>query len=558
MVSAYLVCSILPFALFSAAQSASSYAGATVSDVFPPLGATFTEYQAYFPDASQVGNAGPTPTGAEPEAIATAPVAAENSNIYPLVAPQTPYGGAGTPFQIIRAWGNLSPWYSVGSDAFGLRAADPQVPAGCDLEQVHLLHRHGARYPTSGSAPSKFAAKVHKAANSSGFSATGPLDFLNSWTYKLGAEILTPFGREQLFELGIGFRVKYGELLNGFTGLPVFRTTSDYRMVQSALNFAAGFFGIPDYQTSYYQEILIENSGFNSTLSPQATCPNNVNNVAGNLGGWATGNWTEVYLNTTVTRLQRYVTGLDLKTSDIYAMQELCAYETVALGYSKFCELFTEEEWRGFDYALGPLGADLDFWYGSGPGNPTAAAVGIGWVQELVSRLTKTPLTTFDTSTNGTLDSSNITFPLDQPIYVDASHDTVISQIIVALNFTTLAENGPLPIDRIPEYQTYHVHNIAPFATNVVGQVLSCPAPSTTGNFTKATYIRFLLNDGVVPLTGISHCEAPDPNGLCLLDNFVQGMQERITEVDFLYDCYGNYTAPSITSDPIIDGRMPQ
>lgn len=106
--------------------------------------------------------------------------------------------------------------------------------------------------------------------------------------------------------------------------------------------------------------------------------------------------------------------------------------------------------------------------------------------------------------------------------------------------------------------QTYHVHNIAPFATNVVGQVLSCPAPSTTGNFTKATYIRFLLNDGVVPLTGISHCEAPDPNGLCLLDNFVQGMQERITEVDFLYDCYGNYTAPSITSDPIIDGRMPQ
>lgn len=74
------------------------------------------------------------------------------------------------------------------------------------------------------------------------------------------------------------------------------------------------------------------------------------------------------------------------------------------------------------------LGTDLNFWYGSGPGNPTAAAVGIGWVQELVSRLTKTPLTTFDTSTNGTLDSSNITFPLDQPIYVDASHDTVISQ----------------------------------------------------------------------------------------------------------------------------------
>lgn len=122
------------------------------------------------------------------------------------------------------------------------------------------------------------------------------------------------------------------------------------------LNFAAGFFGIPDYETSYYQEILIENGGFNSTLSPQVTCPNNGNHVAGNLGGWATGNWTQVYLNATVPRLQQYVTGLNLTTSDLYAMQQLCAYETVALGYSKFCELFTEEEWRGFDYSFGDCG----------------------------------------------------------------------------------------------------------------------------------------------------------------------------------------------------------
>jgi hypothetical protein len=29
----------------------------------------------------------------------------------------------------------------------------------------------------------------------------------------------------------------------------------------------------------------------------------------------------------------------------------MCAFETVALGYSKFCELFTEKEWEGFDYS---------------------------------------------------------------------------------------------------------------------------------------------------------------------------------------------------------------
>src|SRR5882757_11349748 len=38
--------------------------------------------------------------------------------------------------------------------------------------------------------------------------------------------------------------------------------------------------------------------------------------------------------------------------------------------------------------------ADLQFWYGSGFGSPVARAQGIGYVQELVARLTKTPMQT--------------------------------------------------------------------------------------------------------------------------------------------------------------------
>ncbi len=71
--------------------------------------------------------------------------------------------------------------------------------------------------------------------------------------------------------------------------------------------------------------------------------------------------------------------------------------------------------------------ADLELWYSYGPGNPTTAAQGIGYVQELVARLTQTPLIDFSTGVNRTLDESNVTFPFNQPIYVDASHDTVIS-----------------------------------------------------------------------------------------------------------------------------------
>lgn len=86
--------------------------------------------------------------------------------------------------------------YSV--DSFGLPEASAQIPAGCELNQVHLLHRHGARYPAGGFGPADFAAKLHSAATGGGFSATGALEFLNTWVYRLGAEVLTPFGRQEL------------------------------------------------------------------------------------------------------------------------------------------------------------------------------------------------------------------------------------------------------------------------------------------------------------------------------------------------------------------------
>lgn len=90
-----------------------------------------------------------------------------------------------------------------------------------------------------------FALKFRKTGADSCFLSafsTGNLSFLNEWTYPLGLEILTPFGREQLFNLGVSFRTKYGALLKAGQK-PVFRTESQDRMVKSALNFAAGFFG---------------------------------------------------------------------------------------------------------------------------------------------------------------------------------------------------------------------------------------------------------------------------------------------------------------------------
>lgn len=44
--------------------------------------------------------------------------------------------------------------------------------------------------------------------------------------------------------------------------------------------------------------------------------------------------------------------GFEWTAEDVYAAQTMCPYETVALGFSKFCSLFTYEEWQGFGYSL--------------------------------------------------------------------------------------------------------------------------------------------------------------------------------------------------------------
>ncbi|EPQ60549.1 phosphoglycerate mutase-like protein [Gloeophyllum trabeum ATCC 11539] len=532
--------SVLTSAVPRAAHSASDWAGSTTSAVWPPPEATNTGLSSYFPDASQVGYPGPTPTGDEAEAIQTAPPS-DMESIYPLTDPKAS-GSESSGFDVIRYWGNLSPWYSVPSSTHGLPDASPEDPDGCSINQVHLLHRHGARYPTSGAGPASFAAKLHNTSTTTGFSASGPLKFLNTWTYKLGAELLTPFGREELFDLGVGFRVKYGDLLKGFTELPVFRTTSEERMVESALNFAAGFFGVQTYQTDYHQLIIIEEDGYNNTLAPWNACPNNNAENIGYYGDSLQEQWIEQYLTPTLKRVAPLIQGFNLTITDLYHMQQACAYETVALGFSDFCSVFTQEEWEGFNYAN-----DLSFWYSTGPGNPTSAAIGLGWVGEMMARLTQTPIDGPFAEVNTTL-TNNVTFPLNQPIYVDATHDTIISAIVATMNFTSLAAGGPLPVDHIPANRSWITTQVSPFASNLVGQVLSCPASNVS------THIRWILNDAVMPLTGLKGCQE-DPNGLCELSAFIAGMQERMAEIDYDFDCFANYTVP--TPDTIIDGRYP-
>ena len=101
-------------------------------------------------------------------------------------------------------------------------------------------------------------------------------------------------------------------------------------------NFAAGFFGIPAFLTSYRQLIAIEDPtgavARNNTLA--AIC-NNTNGAPGALGGAASAAWRDTYLVDATARMNAMLggggeEGLQLTTADVVAMQDACAYEVCA------------------------------------------------------------------------------------------------------------------------------------------------------------------------------------------------------------------------------------
>ncbi|BGP15519.1 hypothetical protein JCM10213_006581 [Rhodosporidiobolus nylandii] len=527
--------------------SPSNTIGVSVSDVYPPLNTA--PNSALFPGEEQVGYQQPTPTGVEPFAIATGIAYPTRADIYPLVVPQPSSTGTQSSkkesFDISQNWGNLSPQYSVDSSVYGLENATPALPEQCDIVQFHTYFRHGARYPTTGEAPSSFAEKLHNA-SLAGFEATGPLAFLNNWTYKLGAELLTPYGRLQDFKWGIAARQLYGHLLNNFTesgNLPVFRTQSQDRMIKTMDNFAAGFFGVPEFLTSFNKEIQIEAPGFNATGAPYEVCPNS-DNERGSVGSTEATRFSAPYYAKAADRLNQYLSGnLTFDTTDVNAALQLCAYETVSLGSSEFCKLFTQEEYEVFEQAF-----DIQFSGNVGAQSPVSAAQGLGYLEELVSRLEKKLITNWDSNTNSTLDGNNVTFPLDQSVYADAAHEVAIADALTALNLTALQEI--VPTDRLSTTHSYRASRIVPFATVLQIQVLECEPSVPTKQ------IRFIVNDAVIPIHDSYEGCSEDPNGLCALDTVVAALKKRIAEIDFDYDCNGNYTVP--TYGAVTNGRAPR
>lgn len=165
--------------------------------------------------------------------------------------------------------------------------------------------------------------------------------------------MLTMFSH-RLFDSGTLHYYQYGHLYPNNGSKIIVRSTTQDRMTQSAEYFLAGFFGLGWTQNATL-ELIIEQLLFNNSLAGYEYC-NNSNTGVSTGGTNASAQWTNVYLVHATKRLQKMIPGYNWTVTDSYNAQSMCAYETVALGYSSWCGLFTFDEWEGYEYSV-----DLSF-----------------------------------------------------------------------------------------------------------------------------------------------------------------------------------------------------
>lgn len=150
---------------------------------------------------------------------------------------------------ILRDFGGMGP-YIGGEYVF--------PPSECKVSQVHMISRHGERYPTThmGSTIAKFAKNISSLPS---HNFRKGLSFLNGWTLARDNWIVSPAdqleqetltgpaaGSLRMFTLGSEFRSRYPDLWDfthrDDTAMTIWSSDST-RVIHSAKYFASGFFG---------------------------------------------------------------------------------------------------------------------------------------------------------------------------------------------------------------------------------------------------------------------------------------------------------------------------
>ncbi|KAL8829657.1 MAG: hypothetical protein Q9191_001886 [Dirinaria sp. TL-2023a] len=437
---------------------------------------------------------------------------------------------------ILYHLGGNGPWIQK---LDGVEQAGFAPPAGCQVEQVHMISRHAERYPTAGAGGRML--KLLERIRQSNVTLRGDLGFVNQWQYfcddsSAQHDQLTrtgPYaGTMSAFRTGTKLRTRYSHLLPSSSSPHRlnFWASSTKRVVDTAEYFAHGLFGL-DWASTATLHIVSDSSNLGAnTLTPQNTCLRyrSDSELGHNYGYIQLAKFSATYLHKIGVRFRRQNPHLPFTDQEIYSMQEMCGFETLTRGGSPWCAVFTHEDWRNFEYAR-----DILLYYRAGPGNKFGAPMGWLWLNATAKLLQQGPdvgkmFLSFvhDGNLVAMLAALGIFYsPASLPTtYRDPSRIWRLSQVTPMSGRVIFERLTCNPTHASSQYKPYHDH--AEDGKNTQHSVLQ--------DARNSTFIRININDGIVALP---NCTS-GPGSSCPLEEFLAFINRRGDEVgDFRTVC---------------------
>ncbi|KAJ5623231.1 hypothetical protein N7490_011836 [Penicillium lividum] len=385
-------------------------------------------------------------------------------------------------YNLLKYMGSFAPYSNRAS--YGV---DRNTPEGCEIDQVHMLMRHGERYPDA--IFGEEFVKVLDKMNSSVSTYAGDLAFMNEWTYYVddaglyAQESTTgPYaGLLDAFSRGSEYRQRYGHLWNGESVVPIFSSGYE-RVIETARYFGQGFFGY-NYSTSAAINIIPEAASQGAdSLTP--SCSAGLEDYYTCYEDRFTA--TLPPLDAAAARFNAQNSGLNLTGSDVLLLMEMAAFELNVRAATPWAHAFKMDEWVAYEYIW-----DLAYYYCFGAGSDYQTAAG----------------QVYANATRHLMESG----PTEGKMFWSFSHDANITPVLAALGIVVPEHH--LPNETIPFPSPYRVSDIVPMGGHLTLERMTCKATTVSK---AGVYVRAILNEAVVPY---SSCQS-GPGYSCPLANF--------------------------------------
>ncbi|OCF61165.1 hypothetical protein L486_00810 [Kwoniella mangroviensis CBS 10435] len=391
------------------------------------------------------------------------------------------------------------------------------LPPKCELGRVSLLIRHSSIQGNDDEFEQTMKPFIDKIQNipKEDLPKAGPWKFLRDWDTPIKEEtleVVSPQGKKDAKFLGKYIRDQYQLLFppkkktstkkdKNKTPYKVW-TASSTRDIDTAKSYIKG--GFPSHQSGddgegdgeVVQLVKVPNKAkdWDRSLTPHKAC----DTFEKESSLEPANKWLAVYAPKVIERLRGIIPEIadQLVDQDILAMQMLCGYESIAVGHSHFCHLFTDEEWLDVEYYF-----DVRFHYMMGYGSSLSPYLGMPW-----AKTAKHLLAGKDT---------------DEGLHPSFTHRESPAFVAVFLNlFNSSSHPHPAsevpPLDHRVDDRAWRTSHLVSFLGHVALERFHCKGD-------KEEYVRAVVNGRAEKMSG---CE-DGKEGSCKWKTFDKWVDER-------------------------------